>query len=182
MKFFFISAILIQDTYKEVKIMIVPISGNVTYSITLDPTVWIFDDRKVLLEEAFNKKQEIQEDDNELERASKRWDREVYQQNIKPPVNASIKKFEREKILANSYVMPLEDFIANAEAKQTAESAILLAGDKEIKISLHALKDSYFLFAVDGKPLKEDGPVHLYFKDGSNREDPIKHISKIVIE
>ncbi|MFP3360207.1 hypothetical protein R0K17_23115, partial [Planococcus sp. SIMBA_143] len=91
-----------------------------------------------LLEEAFNKKQEIQEDDNELERASKRWDREFYQQNIKPPVNASIKKFEREKILANSYVMPLEDFIANAEAKQSAESAILLAGDKEIKISLDA--------------------------------------------
>ncbi|WP_332257495.1 hypothetical protein [Oceanobacillus manasiensis] len=164
------------------KKLIIPISGNVTYPITLDPTVWIFDDRKILLEEAFDKKQEEQEEDNELEKASKRWNREVYQQNIKPPVNQSIKKFEREKILTNSYVIPLKDFIANTEVNASAENAILIAGEKKIRISLDLLKDSYFLFAVDGKPLKDDGPVHLYYKDGSNRGEPIKNITKIIIE
>ncbi|MFD2628257.1 hypothetical protein [Oceanobacillus kapialis] len=181
-KLLFMSAILIQDTYREVKIMIIPINGNVTYPITLDPTVWIFDDRKILFEEAFEGKQEKQGKDSELERASKRWDREVYQQSIKPPVNQSIKKFERDKILTNSYVIPLEDFIANAEVKPSAKHAILITGEKEIKISLTDLTNSYFLFAVEGKPLKEDGPVHLYYKDGSNRDNPIKHITKIVIE
>ena len=31
--------------------MIVQVNGNVKFPITLDPSVWIFDDRKVLLEE-----------------------------------------------------------------------------------------------------------------------------------
>lgn len=33
--------------------MIVQLKGNVQFPITLDPTVWIFDDRKIKLEEAF---------------------------------------------------------------------------------------------------------------------------------
>ena len=29
-------------------------------------------------------------------------------------------------------------------------------------------------FSNNGKPLKEDGPVHVYFGDGSNKQNPIK--------
>ncbi len=36
--------------------MIIQIKGNVKYPITLDPSVWIFDDRKILLEDAFKDK------------------------------------------------------------------------------------------------------------------------------
>ncbi|WP_345739397.1 hypothetical protein [Virgibacillus salarius] len=79
--------------------MIVPINGKVAYPITLDPTVWIFDDRKIELEKAFTEKPVDTNDQDELERASQRWSQEVYQQNIKPPVNRSIKKYEREKNL-----------------------------------------------------------------------------------
>ncbi|MDY0408070.1 hypothetical protein [Paracerasibacillus soli] len=39
--------------------MIVQLTGNITYPITLDPTVWIFDDRKIKLEEAFNEKDKL---------------------------------------------------------------------------------------------------------------------------
>ncbi|MEC5422823.1 hypothetical protein QGM71_04835 [Virgibacillus sp. C22-A2] len=165
--------------------MIVPITGKVTYAITLDPTVWIFDDRKILLEEAFNSNVntlDSENEDNELENASKRWDREVYQQKINPPVNKSIKRFEREKILKSSYVMPLDDFLANAEIDSIASAAILVTASGEVTISLDELINSYFLFARDGKPLKEDGPVHLYYKDGSNRENPIKNITKVIIK
>src|SRR5690625_6189198 len=52
------SVILSSDYCGEVNIVIVQLAGNVGYPITLDPTVWIFDDRKVLLEEEFIKKED----------------------------------------------------------------------------------------------------------------------------
>jgi len=160
--------------------MIIPITGNVTYPITLDPTVWIFDDRKIEFDKAFQQTSEAKEDD-ELKRASERFNREVYQQTAKPPVNRSIKKFEREKILQSTYVMPLGDFVANAEVKPEAKNVSLVTKEDEVIISVPELEQSYFLFARDGKPLKDDGPVHLYFQDGSNKDNPIKNITKIII-
>lgn len=161
--------------------MIVPITGNVTYPITLDPTVWIFDDRKIEFDHAFEHTSEIDDENDDLKKASERFNREIHQGSAKPPVNRSIKKFEREKILKSTYVMPLADFIANAEVKPEAEDVTLVTKEGEIMISLQELKQSYFLFAREGKPLKEDGPVHLYFKDGSNKAHPIKNITKVII-
>ncbi|WP_430786182.1 hypothetical protein VBD025_13135 [Virgibacillus flavescens] len=166
--------------------MIVPIIGNVNYSITLDPTVWIFDDRKIEFKKAFDLVPETavadEEDNDELKKASSRWNREVYQQNINPPINKSISKMEGKKILEGTYVMPIEKFVSHAEPKADAKSATLVLGDgDDVTISLAELHDSYLLFAVDGKPLKENGPVHLYRKDGSNKENPITSINKIII-
>lgn len=160
--------------------MIVPITGNVAYTITLDPTVWIFDDRKIILEEAFSGGQKNSEEPDELERASERFNREISGQN-KPPVNRSISKMEGKEILKHSYLMPLRDFLENAEIKADAKDVSLITADGEKHLSLELLLDSYFLFSRDGKPLKEDGPVHLYYGDGSNQEDPIKKVEKIRI-
>lgn len=159
--------------------MIVPITGNVTYSITLDPTVWIFDDRKILLEEAFSSKGNQDEtEDEELKKASERWDRAIEKD---PPVNKSISRMEGNKILENSYVMPIRYFLDNAEINSKAKTATLVTKDEDVEMSLLDLQNSYFLFSVEGKPLKEDGPVHLYYMDGSNKEDPIKNVTKIII-
>ncbi|HLR41014.1 MAG TPA: hypothetical protein VK091_05015 [Virgibacillus sp.] len=161
--------------------MIVPLIGNVTYSITLDPTVWIFDDRKILLDDAFSeKKMEDEKADGEKE-AAERWNRALYQQ-IKPPVNKSISRFEGEKILKNSYVMPIHDFINHAEVKSDAKHATLVTKNDDITVSLDELKNCYLLFAVNGKPLKEDGPVHFYYKNGSNKDNPIKEVQKIIVK
>ncbi|MUK89569.1 hypothetical protein GMD78_14470 [Ornithinibacillus sp. L9] len=162
--------------------MIVPIIGNVTYSITMDPTVWIFDDRKILLDEAFsNQVQNNENQEDELEKAATRWDREVYHQKVNPPVNKSISRLEGEKILTESYVMPIQHFLNHAEINPEGSEAILVTTNGEITISLQELNDSYLLFALNGKPLKEDGPVHLIYKDGSNRDNPIKGVQKIKI-
>ncbi|MGY0692256.1 hypothetical protein ACW2QC_05600 [Virgibacillus sp. FSP13] len=158
--------------------MIVPITGKVAYPITLDPTVWIFDDRKILFEEAFLQNTDNKVEDDELEKASKRWDRAVFN----PPVNKSISRFEGEKILKNSYVMPIIDFIDNAEINDNAESAILATSNGEINISLNELRNGLLLFAVDGKIVKDDGPVHFFYQDGSNQENPIKGVQKIIIK
>ncbi|WP_163970783.1 hypothetical protein [Oceanobacillus halotolerans] len=162
--------------------MVVPITGNVTYTITLDPTVWIFDDRKILLEEAFNTNVEETVPEDELEKASERWNQEIYKQKVNPPVNNSVTRFERNKVLENSYVMPIQEFVGHAEIKEDAKAVVLetTAGNKTI--SLADLDNSYLLFAIDGKPIKEDGPVHLLFKDGSNKEEPIKGVQKIIIQ
>ncbi|MFD1450641.1 MULTISPECIES: hypothetical protein [Oceanobacillus] len=147
--------------------MIVMIKGNVGYPITLDPTVWIFDDRKIELEKAF------------IEREENKDSESIFQ---KPPVNRSISKMEGEEYLKNSYVIPLHDFLNNAEPKPNAKEAEFIKNNgKNEKISLEDAKNGYLLFSQKGKPLREDGPVHFYYKDGSNQDNPIKHIKEIHI-
>jgi hypothetical protein len=159
--------------------MIVPIIGKVTYQITMDPTVWIFDDRKIILEEAFSDNNEKNNID-EAQLAAERWERAIGNFS-KPPVNKSITKHERENILKYSYVMPITDFLNHAEVKAEATDVTLVTEEKDITIPLSDLYNSYLMFARDGKPLREDGPVHLLYKDGSNKENPIKGIKKIII-
>lgn len=153
--------------------MIVPIIGNVRYQITMDPTVWIFDDRKIILEEAFLVQEKNEKD--LLEEAAKKWERAIE----KPPVNKTLTRHEREDILQYSYVMPIHDFLNHAEINDDAKDATLITSEGEVSISIDQLYNSYLLFALNGKPLKEDGPVHLLYKDGTNKDNPIKGIKKI---
>lgn len=162
--------------------MIIQLKGKVNYAITLDPTVWIFDDRKVELKDAFSKKEiEVVEDDT-LTKAAEVFNREIYTRSNKPPVNKSINRFEREKILASTYVMPIVEFLKHAEVKDDAKSVILKTDSDDVIITIEQLAASNLLFAVEGKPLKDDGPVHLYFGDGSNKEKPIKNVKQIIID
>ena len=64
---------------------IAQIKGNVKYSITLDPSVWLFDDRKKRLEDFFIHS-EIEEDQLEAytKAASEHWDREVTEGSTPP--------------------------------------------------------------------------------------------------
>ncbi|WP_188205667.1 molybdopterin-binding protein [Alkalibacillus aidingensis] len=158
--------------------MIVQIDGNVGFPITLDPTVWIFDDRKIELQEAFQKSDQDQSGNDQQEV----WTRDEYQQKLRPPVNKSLTRYERTKVLENSYVMPIHHFLKNAEPNQNATEAILHTTDGEQTITFEQLENAYLLFALDGKPLKEDGPVHVIFQDGSNQQDPFTGVNKISIK
>src|SRR5699024_8557040 len=123
---------------QEVKIMIVQLSGNVNYNITLDPTVWIFDDRKILLEEILDESVEKTENDaDEVKKAAERHNQEVDRESVKPPVNKSLTKFERENNLKNSYVMPLHEFLLHAEIKSDSKNATLTTIYGPVNISLH---------------------------------------------
>lgn len=162
--------------------MIIQIKGNVKFPITLDPSVWIFDDRKILLEELFQEREKTDEK-VDAQKTAEMFDQEVYfNTQIKPPVNRSIKRFEREKILSESFVMPLESFVTEAEPRNEATSVRLLTDGDDIVISLEQLTSAYARFSDEGKQLSEDGPIHLYFGDGSNADAPFKNIKQIIIE
>lgn len=158
--------------------MIIQFSGQVKFPITLDASVWIFDDRKIIFDDAFSKRPQ-EEPVDELAKAAERFNVEIYQQKIKPPVNKSINKYEREQIFKSTYVMPIHEYIENAEVNSQVTNVILTTTSGPVDISLEDLKSSMLLFSVEGKPVKEDGPVHLYFGNGSNKDNPIKGISKI---
>lgn len=160
--------------------MIIPITGNVSYPITLDPSVWIFDDRKILLNEAFNPKFKRENEQDEAKQTAERLN-QAYHQKVRPPVNKSINKFERDKVLKNSYVMPLEEFIEHAEPNTSSTTVTLKTKSGNESISLEQLKKSLLLFSIKGKPLTDDGPVHLLFHDGSNKQSPIKGVLEIKI-
>lgn len=165
--------------------MIIQLKGKVKFPITLDSSVWIFDDRKITFDDAFssNKEQVGQEKEEEKEEQLREmYSLQQYQQKIKPPVNKSLTRDEREKIFKNTYVMPLKPFVENAEIDPSATVAILHTDEEDVIVPLETFKSSYLLFAINGKPLKEGGPVHLYFEDGSNKEDPIKGFNKITFE
>src|SRR5699024_6287780 len=97
----------------------------------------------------------------------------------KPPVNNSIKKYNKKELLEDSYVMPIKEFIENAEiGKQATEVHIHTSGEIK-KISLDSLLNAFLWFSIDGRQIKEQGPAYLLFSDGSNRDNPIKGIKSI---
>ncbi|WP_163579624.1 hypothetical protein [Gracilibacillus saliphilus] len=149
--------------------MIIQIKGKVKYQITLDPSVWIFDDRKVKLEDAFTPTTVPNED--------------VIESNSKlnkPPVNHSIKKYNKKELLEHSYLMPIQEFVENAEVDKEVSEAILKTSDNnEHTITYGELLESFLLFSIDGKQIKENGPAYLFYGDGSNQDDPIKGIKVI---
>lgn len=161
--------------------MIIPIFGKVAYQITLDPTVWIFDDRKILLEDAFSPGGQKKNEQDPSKMTAKRFERDFAQIEDKDFFANHVSKSREKDVLQNSYVMPIAEFLDNAEIEKDAVKALLITDNDEITLTLDELYNSYFLFALNGRAIGEDGPVHVLFKDGSNKDDPIKGVKKIKI-
>ncbi|RBP06958.1 peptidyl-prolyl cis-trans isomerase [Rossellomorea aquimaris] len=162
---------------------IVPIKGKVKFTITLDSGVWIFDDRKVDLTTYFD---EVNEKIDELEEytkaVSKHWSREIQEGATYPPTLKTEKKYEKEKILNGSFAIPFAPFLTNAEPLENALSLVIETETDEHRMDLAHADQLLIGFSKDGKPLKETGPVHIYYKDGSNRETPITDVRAFRVE
>lgn len=162
---------------------IIIISGETKFSITLDPGVWIFDDRKIELTTFFSKQQEVT---NELEAytrsVSKHWDREIIEGAVFPPTLRTEKKYEKEKVLTGTFGIPFKPFLANAEPKQNAMKVIVKTVNEEHEIPLDIAKELILAFSDAGKPLTSDGPIHVYFGDGSNKGNPIKNVREFIVK
>ena len=162
---------------------IIMIEGKTKYKITIDPSVCIFDDRRVDLLTYFESDQNIKEDLTEYTKSvSKHWDREIREGAVYPPTLKTEKKFLKEQILTGTFGIPFEDFIKNAEPFEDANSLKIVQTDQETTIPLSQAYEAVLGFSIEGKPLREDGPVHVYFGDGSNRDNPIKNVTRFIIE
>jgi hypothetical protein len=161
---------------------IVDIKGKVKYKITLDPSVWIFDDRKADLDSFFE--QQTKHDDeleNYTKSISKHWDREIIEganvtQNVTPK-----KKFIKEALLTGTFGIPFEPFLKNAEPLVEANTIVIETFNEEFPFAIEKSIDMVICFSNNGKPLKEDGPIHLYFKNGK-KEEPIRNIRSFRIQ
>lgn len=163
--------------------MIIPFKGKVKFPITLDPGVWIFDDRKVDLNTYFeSEKIEVNNEEEYTKKVGEIFDREIKEGSVAPPTLKTERKFLKERILTGTFGIKLEPFLKNAEPIDNTTSLFIETTEKEIEIPINKAYDLILAFSKDGKPLKEDGPVHILFEDGSNRENPIKNVRAFRVE
>ncbi|WP_144509403.1 peptidyl-prolyl cis-trans isomerase [Bacillus sp. FJAT-22090] len=163
--------------------LIIPIKGAVKFNITLDPTVWIFDDRKIDLDEFFSGEYEYKDELEEYTKVtSAHWSREIIEGATFPPTLKTEKKFERTKVLTSTYGIELQQFILNAEPSEDASTFVIETQEGDYSCPLDELDSFLLKFSHKGKPLREDGPVHVLKKDGSNINNPIKFVTAFRIE
>lgn len=123
---------------------VVPIKGEVNFTIILDPSVWIFDKRKIDLEQYL--------------------------------LNGEIKTVD-EREVSGTYGIPFFPFIMNAEPTKNARQVICHQPNGALtKIPLDVAQKAIICFAKDGRPLREEGPIHLYFSGEQRTEPPIQQI------
>jgi hypothetical protein len=160
------------------------IKGKVNFQITLDPGVWIFDDRKVDLTTFFTKEQGATDElENYTKSVSEHWDREIREGAIFPPTLKSERTYKKQTLLNGTFGIPFKPFLANAEIQTDASNVQFITDDKTITLTLQEAKDVIIGFSLEGKPLAENegGPIHIYFGNGSNASNPIKNVRQILV-
>lgn len=159
------------------------ITGKVRYPITLDPATWIFDDRRIDLTTYFTKSEDETDSDAEYTiAASKHWDREIMEGAIFPPTLKTERKFEKEKMITGTFGIPFKPFLQNAEPEDDATILVIHTKEDEYEIPLNEAYNLILKFADHGKPLKADGPVHVYYGNGSNQHNPIKNVQRFSVK
>lgn len=161
------------------------IKGNVKHSITLDPGIWIFDDRRIDLDTFFTEGyEEVSAEIEYLDAAGKHWSREIMEGAVFPPTLKTEKGFEEDKDeVDGTFGIFLNHFLKNAEPNEDATTILFETKDgSSHKFPLEQLDQFILKFCENGKPLKVDGPAQLLLTDGSYNDKPIKEIIAITIE
>lgn len=160
----------------------IPVLGLVKFRITLDPGVWIFDDRKIDLTTYFEEEQiEVDELEEYTKAVATHFSREIQEGAAYPPTIKTERKFEKQKIVTGTFGICLKPFIENAEPLTEATTLSIETQNGQHSFSLEEAKKLILAFSKDGKPLNENGPVHVLYPDGSNRENPITHVLRFSI-
>lgn len=85
-------------------------------------------------------------------------------------------------MLTGTFGILFKPFIENAEPFDTAETVVFETASGDFSFPLEESKKLVLKFSQEGKPLREDGPIHILLPDGSNLENPITNISAIRVE
>lgn len=163
---------------------IIPIKGAVTYQLTLDPTVWIFDDRRIDLTTYFNKDKTTENaEEKYLREVGAHWSREIMEGAVFPPTLKTERKFDRKGMMTGTFGMNIEPFLKNAEILPEAKEVVFeCANGEEHTFPIEVAKTLIFKFSDNGKPLANNDLVHLLFDDGSNVDNPIVGVVAIRVQ
>lgn len=157
---------------------VIVMKGAVTFSITLDPSVWIFDDRKIDLR-TYRGEEENQEADQQqyVQGTGAQWDRELKEGAPLPTEKRSL--VEERKALEGDWGMRLAPFIEHAQPQPEVTAVRIHRESKEpVTLSLSDAKRAILQFAKDGKPIREGGPALLYLpEDWAAGKPPIDAIT-----
>jgi hypothetical protein len=160
--------------------MIIQIQGDIKFQITLDPSTWIFDDRKVTLNEALTAPKEDEvisfEDDTE-------WNRQIIEGSSKPPTLKSEKKYKNSQLLEETFIIGLKPFLEYTEPGRGEEAMITYTHDEGTTILPFNDRDKHYAqFSQDGKRLYEDNMIDLVVIDDNDLETRLKHVTAITIK
>lgn len=162
---------------------IIPIKGAVKFQLTLDPTVWIFDDRKLDLNTYFITKKVEEDNEKYLRDMGAHWSREIMEGAVFPPTLKTERKFDRKGMMTGTFGMEIKPFLNNAVLDNNAQEVVFeCANNEEHTFPIEVAENFIFKFSQDGKPLTDNGPVHVLFADGSNLENPIQFVRAIRIQ
>lgn len=163
--------------------LISSIKGNVKFPITLDIGSWIFDDRRIDLDTFFHASQEEMPAEEQTEnKLSRFWEREIQESNTKPPTLKTERVYARKQMMTGTFGIPISPFLNNAEPLENAKHLILETAQGDISLPLIDADKLILAFSKVGKPIKEDGPLHVLYRDGSNKDKPIKKVVSFRVE
>ncbi|MGN2620024.1 peptidyl-prolyl cis-trans isomerase [Bacillus stercoris] len=157
---------------------VIQVKGNVTYPITIDPSVWIFDDRKFSFDRKGDSQDTLHSTGDESELDSERVIREG---RIVPPTLKTEKQYEKQKLMNGSFAMRLGTVLKNAEPNSSATQCVFVTSSGKAAVSLETALNSIVHFSEAGKPIQEGGPVHIYFEDPVHHKQPITDLKEIEI-
>lgn len=141
--------------------MVIQIHGNITYKITLDPSTWIFDDRKIHIEDLHHSHEN---EDTITFDDTVEWNRAIIEGTSKPPTLNTEKKYKtkKEALTQGSFVMNLAPFLGYTEP-QSEDAEITFTNQSGDSVT-HPFNDRgalYAYFAHNGKRLYPDGMFDL---------------------
>ena len=135
----------------------IQIKGLVKFPITLDSTTWIFDDRKVKIEDiesgVFEGTKPIRFEDN------REWNRAILEGQTNPPTLNSEIKYRKRSVLEDSFAINMTPFFKITEPKDNATAIKLFNDESSIEVPIELLPYLFFQFAKDGKRMYDDNAV-----------------------
>ncbi|SDN23986.1 hypothetical protein [Alkalicoccus daliensis] len=159
--------------------MIVKITGAVKHPIMIDPGVWIFDERRVDMDKVFDEEEKSIEE-KDFAAMGRAFDEQ--RKGVNPQTNGNKVTISKKDLTEKSLGIHLTPFIVNAEPESHAERVIVQRiNNQEVILPLDKVKTAIAAFSHKGAPLKENGPIHLYMADGSNRYSPITGVTGFTI-
>lgn len=158
--------------------MIIQVQGNVAFKITLDPSTWIFDDRKIDISGKNLTSEDITFDDD------REWNRSIIEGSSKPPTLKTEKQYKskKEALTTGTFAIALAPFLEYTEPN-AGEDAMIIFTDSEsgalIEIPYASRQHVFAYFCKDGKRLHSDGMFDLLFIEGDQIETALVHVDGI---